>query len=57
MEHIPLNIKVPESLVWKIDELIKIESEKIGIRLDRTKIIRRAIESDVTARLEDIKNA
>ena len=55
MEYIPLNIKVPESLVWKIDELIKIESEKIGIRLDRTKIIRRAIEADVTARLLEVK--
>lgn len=55
MEYVPLNIRLPESLVWKIDELIKIESQKIGIQLDRSKIIRRAIEFDVAKRLEDIK--
>lgn len=41
--HQNINVRVPAELAERIDEEARLESERTGLRVDRSQIVRRAL--------------
>lgn len=50
MKHTNITIRVPVALVEALDRLAQAESERTGLRIDRSNLVRRAITEDIERR-------
>lgn len=50
MKHTNITIRVPVALVEALDRLAQAESERTGLRIDRSNLVRRAITKDIERR-------
>lgn len=50
MSHKYINFRAPKALVDAIDELAQLEAKRTGLPVDRSGIIRRALEQDLERR-------
>jgi hypothetical protein len=55
MEHKYINFRAPKALVDAIDELARQETKRTGLPVDRSGIIRRALETDLEARGVEVR--
>jgi len=50
MQHKTITFRAPVSLIQAIDELARLESARTGLPVDRSGIVRRALEVDLERR-------